>query len=62
MMKRSTFLRTLAGSVLVVPQLAEAETPEEKEIYDLLDASVGGGSRTRRTNHSSGPRFGGCHA
>ena len=42
MMKRSTFLRTLAGSVLVVPQLAEAETPEEKEIYDLLDAAVGG--------------------
>jgi len=42
-MKRSTFLRTLAGSVRVGPQLGEAETPEEKEIYDLLDASVGGG-------------------
>ena len=39
-MKRSTFLRTLAGSVRVGPQLVEAETPEEKEIYDLLDAAV----------------------
>ena len=39
-MNRATFLTTLAGGTLALPHLTAAETPDEKAIYDLLDAAV----------------------
>lgn len=40
-MNRGTFLTTLAGGTLALPHfVATAETPDEKSIYDALDAVV----------------------
>jgi hypothetical protein len=39
-MNRATFITTLAGSAFALPHLVAAETPDEKAIYDALDAIV----------------------
>jgi hypothetical protein len=40
-MNRGTFITTLAGGAFALPQaLAAAETPDEKSIYDALDAVI----------------------